>query len=1083
MTSPIRFVAPAQSHAPDSLVMLRSTGAPAAKRWHLDADGQPEAVAFGNLYRFEARVANVRSLRELWQLVGAIEADSRVCVVRGALTPAGLREVEAGRAILRRKIPRTLEDGTVEAPTFEDAPRHWVCIDVDNLEAPPGLDPAADPEAAVRFVRSRLPSTFHRAACAYQWSASAFVRPGDRRCKLHLWFWLTTPRTSSELHDYLKVADPDKVADHNLAEPVQIHYTARPMFEGVADPFDARERVGLLPGDPGVEVPIIPASAGAWARRTSSSAREARPIVEAPTRVEGAHTFGSKRLTLRIDDAREKYRSERAPRHVLLYGAAVETGRDVGRGLVSMTEAVRELASWARGVGLTGNRAREATRTIDDGLAEGLAQVAESTVDLNRPNAPAPAWFPAVECTPGVHLWHADLGSGKTHQLARWARTGGRVLAVSHRRSLSRALAERLDLEVYEDLPEGPILAGGVAICIDSLCRIPAGERFDLVIIEESESTFAHLFTGGTIPARSTGDRPGSGEVFARLRDLVLECRAGGGAVVAADADLSDATRTVLAKLTDECPETFCEVTHLRPSARRIRQHESIASLDAALDAALEARERLVIACTTRRRVRTLAKHLDQRGVRFLDYDSTTSDERRRELENVEAHWSSVPVVLYSPTIDAGVSYTADPEGGRPVFDRVFLYGESNNAATPASLRQMVSRVRGDVPVEAFVARGWHDDPTTVEAVRAEYSDRTRLTERFAYSTTRTADGAVVRAPSDRQHFESAVAVEAIRRLRTRDVAGDWCAWWIGRGATLELVPPPDEARIATIRARMAEAREVEAAEYVAAVLAAEPMTDDEYQDVARRGARDLAEHFRVRRSYLDRTFGCANVDAELVEADRSGRAAGAVRWWRRLAAVATGDPDPLRCEDDAAVRDGHRAAHRAVTARARLAWIVLVNTIATPEALRELLAGDGQIPELPAWSAVSLEDAGARVLAALAAEGLDSHAACDGLGFNLSAFATGKGTVRAVGATLAALGLRTVNRQVRDGDDRVRWYTLDVPAGERTRRLHRLEVARYLTPRFPFEINVEDVSHTPCHTPRFLEDHPGCVTPREATG
>ena len=85
-------------------------------------------------------------------------------------------------------------------------------------------------------------------------------------------------------------------------------------------------------------------------------------------------------------------------------------------------------------------------------------------------------------------------------------------------------------------------------ICVDSLQQIqPAhltasGDSYELVIIDESEQVFRHLFSD-TITSRGTQDR-----IYKTLREIVRRA----GYVVALDADLGYLTSNTLARMVSD---------------------------------------------------------------------------------------------------------------------------------------------------------------------------------------------------------------------------------------------------------------------------------------------------------------------------------------------------------------------------------------------------------------------------------------------------------------------------------------------------------------------------------------------------
>ncbi len=180
---------------------------------------------------YARQIDGIEGIEGLSEVLTELEADTRSCVVRGVPRGTG------GSYIRRTKYhPQTKPDGTLE-----DIPRQWCLIDIDSEELPEGTDPLG--LDAVRYVCSQLPECFRDTTCHYQFSCSAGFKPGAR---LHLWFWLDRPVDSDELKAYLKSEVP--IADSALANAVQIHYTAKPILIGVADPLNGIPRSGLLEG-------------------------------------------------------------------------------------------------------------------------------------------------------------------------------------------------------------------------------------------------------------------------------------------------------------------------------------------------------------------------------------------------------------------------------------------------------------------------------------------------------------------------------------------------------------------------------------------------------------------------------------------------------------------------------------------------------------------------------------------------------------------------------------------------------------------------------------------------------------------
>jgi len=110
-----------------------------------------------------------------------------------------------------------------------------------------GLEPThfnwlKDPRrAAIWAAKQYLPPPFRDSAFHYQYSGSAGMKAGLR---LHFGFWLLDPMSSIDVKRYLQTVGNGKL-DLSLYNPVQPHYTADPIFIGIADPLIGR-REGLV---------------------------------------------------------------------------------------------------------------------------------------------------------------------------------------------------------------------------------------------------------------------------------------------------------------------------------------------------------------------------------------------------------------------------------------------------------------------------------------------------------------------------------------------------------------------------------------------------------------------------------------------------------------------------------------------------------------------------------------------------------------------------------------------------------------------------------------------------------------------
>lgn len=220
----------------DDLTILTHSRSRLAKLWL--ADGTISSYDETKYYQVdEQQVDGIASLSEA---LTVLESLPHSAVIRGKFKGADASatiDVDAHKQGLARKIKAL----------YDDAPHHWVMIDVDKFASV--ADPMLDPEAAVaEYITASLPAAFHDISCHWQLSSSAGHVSADGKLSAHLWFWLATPASGGELHTWAKASGLAGMGlDISVFNSVQFHYTSAPLFaDGVADPVPRRS--GLFDG-------------------------------------------------------------------------------------------------------------------------------------------------------------------------------------------------------------------------------------------------------------------------------------------------------------------------------------------------------------------------------------------------------------------------------------------------------------------------------------------------------------------------------------------------------------------------------------------------------------------------------------------------------------------------------------------------------------------------------------------------------------------------------------------------------------------------------------------------------------------
>lgn len=229
---------------PARLVALHSfNGLLATKRIRLNhKTGKLVKTDYGRESHFAVKEVDLSGFGHLCKCLDVLTQRRTAFVVRGEPLPG----------IDRQKTRRLFhpDPETGECATFAEAPRHWFAVDIDKVRKPAAIDPIADPEGAIEHLIGLLPPELHDAWCWWQFTCSQSLPGCGDTLSARLWFWLYEPQDDAALTRWARFANKalgSKLIDDSIYRPVQPHYTADPIFEGMPDPLPRRHgvRVGL----------------------------------------------------------------------------------------------------------------------------------------------------------------------------------------------------------------------------------------------------------------------------------------------------------------------------------------------------------------------------------------------------------------------------------------------------------------------------------------------------------------------------------------------------------------------------------------------------------------------------------------------------------------------------------------------------------------------------------------------------------------------------------------------------------------------------------------------------------------------
>ena len=316
----------------------------------------------------------------------------------------------------------------------------------------------------------------------------------------------------------------------------------------------------------------------------------------------------------------------------------------------------------------------------------------------------------------------SQMGLGKTKALRKYIDTYFPqsdskkyvVRFVTFRRAFSRSIKEQFpDFSSYVSI-RGPIMHDDVdrlIIQVESLYRLvilQGAEPVDLLVLDEVESVLAQF---------SSGLHKNLTASFAMFQWMVTHSKH----VVCMDANVGRRTQRMLADLRPAGPGAATPfLFHWNRFGKARDDHYSFTSNEddwlSALADEVRSGKRIVVPTNSLKMAKDVEATLREKypEKRIQLYSSETDQVVRNDhFENVDRKWVQFDVVIYTPTVSAGISFEADH------FD--ILYGSFTSlSCNVETCRQMLGRVRS-IRSRRYVIHLFgrqNNLPTTTEEIR-----------------------------------------------------------------------------------------------------------------------------------------------------------------------------------------------------------------------------------------------------------------------------------------------------------------------------------------------------------------------------
>ena len=450
----------------------------------------------------------------------------------------------------------------------------------------------------------------------------------------------------------------------------------------------------------------------------------------------------------------------------------------------------------------------------------------------------------------GLIVVRSPMGTGKTEVLKGVCAQASSVLSVTHRTTLGRQAAERLGLALYSEANIKRV--NRLEITVDSLYKLPTyGNRYSTVILDEVEQILAHMLTSDTC----------KGQRVAILQKFAYFVQSA-DRVILQQAELSDSCIDYISQLRGgEVPYV---ITNKYSGSPRVvgwyEQHRPDKIIED-LQQALEAGEKVLIACYSRKKVKRLEDLIrtkfPEKVVRVVHGDNSTTPEVIGFVERINEEVKHLDALIFTPSMSTGVSIDT------PVFNS--CWGIFDTAECHASeLLQMMGRYRPQAPWFIWSARRGAGfigsfDPAELQAKEIENNRRTGILTHIDPETGLESSfhldcWAQIRARNNASKLRQR---DVLRKLLIRE--GHHLFEVEGDAGTLIA----EALKAAKLRIEQAEAEATAAAEDITAAEAealeyrAERLTE---------GDRHKLNKYRLKQGYQ------LDVTPELVIKDREGR-------------------------------------------------------------------------------------------------------------------------------------------------------------------------------------------------------------------
>jgi len=277
--------------------------------------------------------------------------------------------------------------------------------------------------------------------------------------------------------------------------------------------------------------------------------------------------------------------------------------------------------------------------------------------------------------------------TGKTQMLKRIIEKflPKRILWVSYRKSLTNDIKGNFEELGFESYMDGKYHADRLIVQVESLMKLNKAQEYldqdtvtvpsyDLVIIDEVESILCQFNSNSTFKGLTS-------EIFEYLEEIIHNSKK----LITLDGDMTNRTYHYI----NSFGKSLNIVNTIKFNPKDFNLLDDNEAFHSEIFKALDNEKKIVIVSMSKKEAESLTIKLTSNypKLKILLYTSITGDKEKNELVNVNDIWVQADILIYSPTIEAGVNFDLEH------FDQVFGI-LSNKSTSQRAFMQMLNRVR-----------------------------------------------------------------------------------------------------------------------------------------------------------------------------------------------------------------------------------------------------------------------------------------------------------------------------------------------------------------------------------------------------